>query len=289
MNAPVQAGTALARLRRQLRKAVIEFNMIEPGDRVMVALSGGKDSYTLLTLLDELRSRAPFPFDLIPVHLDQGQPGYDGAPLRRWLEERGGEFHVLSEDTYSTVVEHVLPGKSYCSMCSRLRRGILYTTASRLGIRKIALGHHRDDALETLLLNLFFTGQLKAMPPLLVTDDGQHEVLRPLLFCAEADIVEFAAEQAYPILPCNLCGSQTGLWRDQVADLLADLEKRIPNVRHSMLSALQRVRPSQLADRTLWDFGPQTTRELPDMDAVVEPAGEATPGAGHAFGREGTS
>jgi tRNA 2-thiocytidine biosynthesis protein TtcA len=240
------------RLRRALGQAVMGYRMIEEGDRILVALSGGKDSYTMLVLLDELRRRAPVRFDLVPVHLDQRQPGYDGAPLVRWLEARGGEFHVLSEDTYSVVVEKVPEGKTYCGLCSRLRRGILYTTAARLGCTKIALGHHRDDAIETLLLNLLFAGQLKSMPPVLRSDDGAHTVIRPLFLCAEADIVEFARARAFPILPCNLCGSQDGLWRDQVATLLADLERRIPNVRASILTAMQNVRPTHLPDPDLW-------------------------------------
>jgi tRNA 2-thiocytidine biosynthesis protein TtcA len=240
-------------LRRALGRAVMKFKMIEDGDRVMVALSGGKDSYTMLVLLDELRRRAPVRFELVPVHLDQHQPGYDGAPLRRWLEARGGEFHVLSVDTYSVVIDKVPEGKTYCGLCSRLRRGILYTAAKDLRCTKIALGHHRDDAIETLLLNLLFTGQLKSMPPVLRSDDGQNTVIRPLYLCEEKTIVEFAAQQAFPILPCNLCGSQDGLWRDQVATLLTDLERRIPNVRSSIMGALQNVRPTHLPDPGLWE------------------------------------
>jgi tRNA 2-thiocytidine biosynthesis protein TtcA len=240
-------------LRRALGKAVMKFKMIADGDRVMVALSGGKDSYTMLVLLDELKKKAPVRFELVPVHLDQHQPGYDGAPLRRWLEARGGEFHILSVDTYSVVIDKVDEGKSYCGLCSRLRRGILYTAAKDLRCTKIALGHHRDDAIETLLLNLLFTGQLKSMPPVLRSDDGQNTVIRPLYLCEEKTIVEFAQQQAFPILPCNLCGSQDGLWRDQVATLLTDLERRIPNVRASIMGALQNVRPTHLPDPDLWE------------------------------------
>ncbi|MHB2019402.1 MAG: tRNA 2-thiocytidine(32) synthetase TtcA [Candidatus Xenobia bacterium] len=254
---------ALQRLRKGLRKAVQAWDMIAPDDRIMVAMSGGKDSYTLLVLLDELRARAPFPFTLVPVHLDQGQPGYDGTSLRRWLEQRGGEFHILREDTYSIVLEKVPAGKTYCSVCSRLRRGVLYTAARRLGISKIALGHHRDDALETLLLNLFFSGQIKAMPPILKSNDGTNTVIRPLFCCAESDVEEVARAVQFPILPCNLCGSQTGLWRDQVRDMLTQLEQRIPDVRNVMLAALQNVRPSQLADRGLWErLGLEPTGEI---------------------------
>jgi tRNA 2-thiocytidine biosynthesis protein TtcA len=241
------------RLRKALGQAVMRWKMIEDGDRIMVALSGGKDSYTMLVLLDELAKKAPVRFELVPVHLDQKQPGYDGAPLRRWLEARGGEFHLLAEDTYSVVKEKLPEGKTYCSLCSRLRRGILYTAAKELRCTKIALGHHRDDAIETLLLNLLFTGQLKSMPPLLHADDGDNTVIRPLFLCAEADIAAFATARAFPILPCNLCGSQDGLWRDQVATLIVDLEKRIPNVRASILAAMQNVKPTHLPDPALWE------------------------------------
>jgi tRNA 2-thiocytidine biosynthesis protein TtcA len=244
---------ATRRLRKALGQAVVEYDLLADGDRVMVALSGGKDSYGLLTLLEGLRERAPVSFDLVPVHLDQAQPGYDGGPLRRWLEARGGEFHILREDTYSVVIDNVPEGKTYCGLCSRLRRGILYNAAQDLGCTKIALGHHRDDAIETLFLNLFFGGQLKTMPPLLRSDDGRNTVIRPLYYCAEADLITFAQAQAYPILPCNLCGSQEGLWRQQVKDLLADLEGRIPSLRSSVLGALRNVRPTHLADRSLWE------------------------------------
>lgn len=244
---------ATARLRKALGQAVVGYRMLSPGDRVMVALSGGKDSYSLLVLLEELRARAPIDFELIPVHLDQKQPGYDGAPLRAWLEARGGEFHILEADTYSVVTEKVPANKTYCALCSRLRRGVLYNAAERLGCTKIALGHHRDDAIETLLLNQFFSGQLKTMPPVLASDDGRNVVIRPLFLAAEADLRAFAAAQAFPIIPCNLCGSQDNLWRQQVKDLLADLEARIPNLRQSLLGSLTNVRPTHLADVALWE------------------------------------
>jgi tRNA 2-thiocytidine biosynthesis protein TtcA len=262
------------RLRKALGQAVTRFHMIAPGDRVMVALSGGKDSYSMLVLLDELRRRAPIEFELVPVHLDQRQPGYDGAPLRRWLEARGGEFHILEEDTYSVVVEKVAPGATYCGLCSRLRRGILYNAAERLSCTKIALGHHRDDAIETLLLNLFFDGQLKSMPPILRSDDGRNTVIRPLYLAAEADIIEFAKAQAFPILPCNLCGSQEGLWREEVGKLVADLEKRVPNVRATMLTALQNVRPTHLPDVDLWK-----KLELEPWESTVADAGSRPEGS----------
>lgn len=244
---------AAQRLRKALGQAVVGFSMLAEGDRVMVALSGGKDSYSLLVLLDELRTRAPIDFELIPVHLDQKQPGYDGTALRAWLEARGGEFHVLEEDTYSVVTDKIPENKTYCGLCSRLRRGVLYNAAQRLGCTKIALGHHRDDAIETLLLNQFFSGQLKTMPPVLASDDGRNVVIRPLYYAAESDLVAYAAAQDFPIVPCNLCGSQDNLWRQQVKELLADLEGRIPNLRQSLLSSLTTVRPTHLADRELWE------------------------------------
>lgn len=244
---------AAQRLRKALGQAVVGFGMLQEGDRVMVALSGGKDSYSLLVLLDELLVRAPISFELIPVHLDQKQPGYDGAPLRAWLEARGGEFHILEEDTYSVVTDKIPANKTYCSLCSRLRRGVLYNAAERLGCSKIALGHHRDDAIETLLLNQFFSGQLKTMPPVLASDDGRNIVIRPLYYAAESDLVAYAAAQEFPIVPCNLCGSQDNLWRQQVKDLLTDLEGRIPNIRQSLLKSLRNVRPTHLADTELWE------------------------------------
>ena len=246
-----KAPLASKRLRRALGKTVAEYELIAPGDHVMVAVSGGKDSYTLLELLAQLRARAPIDFRLTAVHLDQVQPGYDGGPLRTWLARFGVPFEILREDTYSTVVEVTPPGKAYCAACSRLRRGVLYTHAARLGCTKIALGHHRDDALETLLMNLFYAGKLQAMPAKYRTDDGRFEVIRPLIECAEADIVEHAAWAGYPILPCNLCGSQAGLRRERMRDLIAAMETDNPNVRAVMLNALRNVHPSHLLDRAL--------------------------------------
>ncbi|MBC8070845.1 MAG: tRNA 2-thiocytidine(32) synthetase TtcA, partial [Deltaproteobacteria bacterium] len=198
-----------------MTRTISAWRLIEPGDRVMVALSGGKDSYTLFELLWRARARAPFAFDIVGVHLDQGQPGYDGAPLRAWLEAFGAPFEIVQRDTYSKVIELVddASNKSYCGPCSRLRRGILYGVAERLGCNKIALGHHRDDALETLLMNLFHGGRMQAMPAGYTTDDGRFQVIRPLIECAESDIAEHARVAGYPILPCNLCGSQAGLQR----------------------------------------------------------------------------
>ncbi len=239
-------------LARQLGRCVAEFELIQPGDRIMVAVSGGKDSYTLLHLLERLRVRAPIAFELIAVHLDQGHPGYDGRPLEQWLAEHGFAYRILHEDTYSIVTEHVSPGQTYCALCSRLRRGVLYNAAQALGCNKIALGHHRDDAIETLLLNLMFTGSLKSMPPKLVSDDARNVVIRPLLYAAEAQIAELAALLAFPILPCDLCGSQDNLMRKQVKELLATLEASAPGVKESMLAALRNVRASHLLDTGLW-------------------------------------
>jgi tRNA 2-thiocytidine biosynthesis protein TtcA len=240
------------KLLRKVGSAIREYRLIEDGDRVLVALSGGKDSYALLTLLDRLKAHAPVEFELVPWHLDQAQPGYDGAPLERWLEARGGPFHIERQDTYSVVVDKVEEGATYCSLCSRLRRGILYNAAQALGCTKIALGHHGDDAVETMLLNMLFTGTMKAMPPWLRSDDGRNIVIRPLIRCFEAELQEFSVEQAFPILPCNLCGSQENLKRQAVKELIASLEAQYPKCRESMLSALTRAVPTHLLDAELW-------------------------------------
>lgn len=251
-----QSPLASKRLRRIMGKTIADYQLLAPGDHLMVAVSGGKDSYTLLDLLEQLRARAPIDFRLTAVHLDQVQPGYDGSALRHWLARSGVPFEILQEDTYSTVVDVTPPGKAFCAACSRLRRGVLYTNAERLGCNKIALGHHRDDALETLLLNLFYTGKLQAMPAKYTTDDHRFEVIRPLIECAEADIIEHANWANYPILPCNLCGSQDGLRREQMRQLIQTLEADNPHVRASMLNALRNVRPSHLLDRNLANTKP---------------------------------
>ncbi|MEO0326274.1 MAG: tRNA 2-thiocytidine(32) synthetase TtcA [Myxococcota bacterium] len=257
------------RLARDLGRCVRDFALIEAGDRVMVCVSGGKDSYTLLELLTRAQRRAPVPFELVAVHLDQGHPGYDGSSLRAWLEAQGHAHHMLREDTYSIVKKRVPAGKTTCSLCSRLRRGVLYRVAEELGCTKIALGHHRDDALETLLLNLFFAGSLGAMPPKLVSNDGRHVVIRPLLYAAEADIASYARLRDFPILPCDLCGSQPDLWRQHVKDLLADLEGRIPGLRNSMLAALGHVRPRHLLDLKLAAAHPVAQGDLEGFAAAV--------------------
>src|SRR5437762_5076375 len=232
-------------------RAIGDFGLIEDGDRILVALSGGKDSYSLLVLLRALQRRAPVRFQLVAVHLDQGHPGYDGAPLARWLAQEGFEHRILRENTYAIVTEKIPEGKTYCSLCSRLRRGILYRVADQLGCNKIALGHHRDDALETLLLNLFFAGKLASMPARLVSDDGAHVVIRPLIYCAEETLARFATANAFPILPCNLCGSQSEAQRKQMKALLTRMETEHPQLRQSMLAALGNVNPSHLLDRDL--------------------------------------
>ena len=236
------------RLMRTMQRSISRYGLIAEGDRILVAISGGKDSYTMLDLLWQARLRAPVAFELVAVHLDQGQPGYDGSPLHAWLEQSGIPFEILHEDTYSVVKELVEEGGTYCAPCSRLRRGVLYTAAERLGCNKLALGHHRDDTLHTLLLNLLYAGKLQAMPAAYRTDDGRFEVIRPLIECAEKDIAAHAAHACYPFLPCNLCGSQDGLKRKQVAQLVSTLEQSIPDVRSVMLHALQNVRPSHLLD-----------------------------------------
>ncbi|ANM32191.1 tRNA 2-thiocytidine biosynthesis protein TtcA [Acidobacteria bacterium Mor1] len=230
------------------------YGLIDEGDKILVAVSGGKDSYTLLDLLEGARRKAPVKFELVAVHLDQVQPGYDGKPLEEWLQASGIPHEILREDTYSAVMANSGPGgpnegDAYCRVCSRLRRGILYDAAEKLGCNKLALGHHRDDALETLLMNLFFSGKLQAMPASYTTNDERYDVIRPMIECGESLIAEHAASAGYPILPCNLCGSQTDLKRVRMKKLLEQLEAESPDVRSVMLAALRNVRPSHLLDR----------------------------------------
>jgi len=242
------------RLRRLTGQAISDFNMIEDGDKVMVCLSGGKDSYTMLDILRNLQASAPIKFSIIAVNLDQKQPGFPEHILPAYLEEQGVDFHILERDTYSIVKEIVPEGKTTCGLCSRLRRGSLYGFAEEIGATKIALGHHRDDILETLFLNMFFGGKLKSMPPKLLSDDGKHIVIRPLAYCKESDIEAFALMKEYPIIPCNLCGSQENLQRQVVKDMLQKWEKDFPGRIETMFSALQNVVPSHLADTELFDF-----------------------------------
>jgi tRNA 2-thiocytidine biosynthesis protein TtcA len=240
------------RLVRDMGRALHDFHLLQEGDRLLVAMSGGKDSYAMCVLLHDLQRRAPIRFELVAVHIDQGHPGYDGAPLEAWLRGQGVPYRVVHEDTYSIVTDKIPEGKTYCSLCSRLRRGILYQAATELGCNKIALGHHRDDALETLLLNLFFGGKLATMPPRLVSDDGRHVVIRPLIYCAEPTLAAFARERAFPILPCNLCGSQSEAQRKQMKALLNELEAKHPTLRQTMLAAMGNVKPSHLFDKNLF-------------------------------------
>jgi tRNA 2-thiocytidine biosynthesis protein TtcA len=252
------------RLCRQVGQAIAHFNMIEEGDRVMVCLSGGKDSYGLLDILMKLRERAPVRFELVAVNLDQKQPGFPEHVLPAYLEGLGIPFHIEEQDTYSIVKDKIPEGKTMCSLCSRLRRGILYRVADELGATKIALGHHRDDMLQTFFLNMFFGAKLKGMPPKLVSDDGRHVVIRPLAFTAEKDLIRWAEHRQFPIIPCTLCGSQENLQRKQVGAMLREWEKKHPGRLENMANALQNVVPSHLADAALHDFAGLRATGVPD-------------------------
>ncbi len=242
------------RLRRLVGEAVTDFGMIGEGDRVMVCLSGGKDSYTLLDVLLYLQKVAPVRFGIVAVNLDQKQPGFPEHVLPDYLQSIGVDYHIIEKDTYSIVKEKIPEGKTTCSLCSRLRRGALYTFADQIGATRLALGHHRDDILETFFLNLFFGGTLKAMPPKLLSDDGRNMVIRPLAYCSERDIEAYARMREFPIIPCNLCGSQENLQRQVIKEMLRDWEQKSPGRTEIMFRALQNVAPSQLADRSLFDF-----------------------------------
>jgi len=239
------------RLLKRVSRASVDFKLIEPGDRILVAVSGGKDSYGMLHLLRLLKKRTPFDFELFAVNLDQGHPGYPGHLLEGWLQREGYTYKMLSEDTYSVVQEHIPPGRTTCSLCSRLRRGILYNAAVEFRCNKIALGHHRDDLIETLLLNVLFSGQLKTMPPRLRSDDGRNVIIRPLAYCREAELEELSQEQGFPIIPCDLCGSQENLQRKKVKRLIADLSAENDKIPGNIFAALGNVKPSHLLDRAL--------------------------------------
>jgi tRNA 2-thiocytidine biosynthesis protein TtcA len=249
-----EANKLAKRLHRQVGQAIGDFNMIEPGDKVMVCVSGGKDSYALLDILLALRERAPVPFDLVAVNLDQKQPGFPEHVLPAYLASRAVAFHIEQQDTYSIVKRLVPEGHTMCSLCSRLRRGILYRVAGELGATKIALGHHRDDMVATLLMNMFFGGRMKGMPPKLVSDDGRHVVIRPLAYVAESDLERWAEARRFPIIPCNLCGSQVNLQRAQIKQMLRDWERHYPGRIDNMAAAMGRITPSHLMDRNLHPF-----------------------------------
>jgi len=241
-----------SKLLKLMSRASVQYGLIEPNDRIMVCMSGGKDSYAMLHLMRLVRRRVPFDFTLVAVNLDQGHPGFPGHMLESYFQANSDEYRMLSQDTYSIVLDKVPLGTTYCSMCSRLRRGILYNAAVDLDCTKIALGHHRDDIIETLMLNLLYSGQLKAMAPKLVSDDGRNVVIRPLAFCAEEDIQVLADEQNFPIIPCDLCGSQENLQRQKVKAMLNELNQANPKVKGNMFAALRNVRPSHLLDESLW-------------------------------------
>jgi tRNA 2-thiocytidine biosynthesis protein TtcA len=268
------------RLARDTTRAISDYNMIEEGDRVMVCLSGGKDSYAMLDILMKLRQRAPFSFDIVAVNLDQKQPGFPPEVLPNYLTSLGVPFHIETQDTYSIVTRVIAEGKTMCSLCSRLRRGILYRVADELGATKIALGHHRDDILATFFLNLFYGGKNKGMPPKLVSDDGRHTVIRPLAYIAESDLIAYAQLKQFPIIPCNLCGSQENLKRQEVGRMIQEWDRKHPGRSWNVFNALARVVPSHLMDRDLFDFVGLKPTGVPDANGdtafdTVDPTDDA--------------
>lgn len=267
----LEANKLQKRLRRNVGQAVADYNMIESGDRIMVCLSGGKDSYAMLDILMNLQKNAPIDFELIAVNLDQKQPGFPEAVLPAYLDGLDIEYHILEKDTYSIVTSKIPEGKTYCSLCSRLRRGTLYGFAEQIGATKVALGHHRDDIVETLFLNMFFQGKLKAMPPKLLSDDKKNILIRPLAYCRETDLIALAELKQFPIIPCNLCGSQEGLQRNVVKSMLIGWEREFPGRIDSIFGAIKNISPSQLADVSLFDFtGLQLDRGTLSDSATLE-------------------
>ncbi|MDX1480389.1 MAG: tRNA 2-thiocytidine(32) synthetase TtcA [Woeseiaceae bacterium] len=270
------------RLRRKTGTAISDYGMIEDGDRIMVCLSGGKDSYTLLDMLLGLKISAPVSFDIVAVNLDQKQPGFPEHVLPAYLDDLGVEYRIVEEDTYSVVKEKLQPGKTMCSLCSRLRRGILYRTAGELGATKIALGHHMDDLVETLFLNMFHGSRLKTMPPKLVSDDRRNVVIRPLIYCREKEIARYARHRDFPIIPCNLCGSQTNLERVRIKRMLSEWEKESPNRVVSIFKSMQRVTKSHMLDTALYDFAglkPGREQDGDELDVAFDPMPIADPQA----------
>ncbi len=255
------------RLRRNVGAAIADYRMIDAGDKVMVCLSGGKDSYAMLDILLGMQATAPIDFEIVAVNLDQKQPGFPTDVLPRYLQTRGVPFHIIEKDTYSVVTRVIAQDKTYCGLCSRLRRGTLYGFAEEIGATKIALGHHRDDIIETLFLNLFFGGKLQAMPPKLLSDDGRNIVIRPLAYCKESDLISWARYRDFPIIPCNLCGSQDNLQRQVIKDMLQGWERQHPGRLETIFSAIKNVRPSQLADINLFDFAGLQLQREPSLDA----------------------
>ena len=279
----LEANKLQKRLRRNVGNAIADYNMIEEGDRIMVCLSGGKDSYGMLDILINLQRSAPIKFELVAVNLDQKQPGFPTDVLPKYLDSLDIEYHILEKDTYSIVTSKVPEGKTYCGLCSRLRRGTLYGFAEKIGATKVALGHHRDDIVETLFLNMFYQGKLKAMPPKLLADDKKNILIRPLAYCRESDLQALAELRKFPIIPCNLCGSQDGLQRQVIKDMLVNWERQHPGRIDTIFNAIKHVSPSQLADTQLFDFaglklqrslqqGQQGQREVEDSFATQIPS-----------------
>ncbi len=269
MDQKYEASKLAKRLRANVGKAINDYNMISDGDKIMVCLSGGKDSYALLDILLSLKSAAPIHFDIVAVNLDQGQPGFPKEVLPNYLENLGVEYKIITEDTYSTVKRVIPEGKTTCGLCSRLRRGILYRVAKEIGATKIALGHHRDDILETLFLNMFYGGKLKGMPAKLVSDDGNNIVIRPLAYCSESDTIAYAELKKFPIIPCNLCGSQPNLQRQVIKEMLQEWSKRYPGRIETMFRAMQNIVPSHLMDANMYNFSDLTATGVAFADGDI--------------------